>query len=133
LVETTWSAAGNSSTLYGRISSPQRPRPRRCQSGARRNDVGPQWVSQFEDPSPADLETVSHEQAADGHLHLGVMRHRSCNTSGSRRYDLSVTRRSRIGINDNQKVACRFVVIPTPGEEIRMILDSDDIQSAFEQ
>jgi len=34
-----------------------------------RNDVGLQWVSQIEHPSPAGLETVSHEQAADGHLH----------------------------------------------------------------
>jgi hypothetical protein len=98
-----------------------------------RNDVGLQWVSQIEDPSPASLETIGHEQAADGHLHLSVMRHRSCNSSGIRRYDLSVTRRSWIGINDSEKVAGLFVVIPAPGEEIRMILDSDDIQSASKQ
>jgi len=90
-------------------------------------------VSQIEDPSPAGLETVGHEQATDGHLDLGVMRHRSCNSGGSRRYDLPVTRRCRIGIDDSEKVAGRFVVVAAPGEEIRMILASDDIQSASEQ
>jgi hypothetical protein len=92
-----------------------------------------EWFSQIEDPSPASLETIGHEQAADGHLDLGVMWHRSCNSSGSRRYDLPVTRRCRIGIDDSEKVAGRFVVVPAPGEEIRMILASGDSQSASEQ
>jgi len=61
------------------------------------------------------------------------MGHRSCNSSGNGRYDLPVARRSRFGINDSQKIACRFVVIPAPGEEIRMILASGDTQSASEQ
>jgi len=26
-----------------------------------RNDVGLQWISQIEDPSPAGLETIGHE------------------------------------------------------------------------
>ena len=86
--------------------------------GKRGDDLGMQRVAHVEDEGAAGIMIVGKEHAAGGHYVFRVMDEFGLLVGHDRRHQLSVGGRSRIGIDDSEKVVALVGNITGPGEEV---------------
>ena len=85
----------------------------------RRQDLWRRGLAEIEQPCLARTKSVGQKMAVRRHVLFRVMRKRAAFSNGNRGDDGTVLRRSRVRIDDAQKVAGLALPVAGPDEQIR--------------